>query len=124
VLRANAENVGNEPSGGARICGRRLRADGLEHEDAALTAPLVVLSISGPKCNQLWPVAVQLGALDLTGRAGDDVWTDLNRTDRVGSGQTYTTKPGGALFFPALAKPTGQLVAGSTPMGWCAPTPV
>jgi hypothetical protein len=26
------------------------------------------------------------------------------------SGQMYTTKPGGALFFPALATPTGQFV--------------
>jgi hypothetical protein len=26
------------------------------------------------------------------------------------SGQIYTTKPGGALFFPALAIPTGELV--------------
>jgi hypothetical protein len=26
------------------------------------------------------------------------------------SGRTYTTKPGGALFFPALATPTGEIV--------------
>ena len=27
----------------------------------------------------------------------------------------YTTKPGGALFFPALATPTGQLVLPESP---------
>ena len=26
------------------------------------------------------------------------------------SGKVYTTKPGGALFFPALAAPTGEIV--------------
>ena len=34
---------------------------------------------------------------------GTVVWT-------APSGQIYTTKPGGALFFPALAIPTGELV--------------
>jgi hypothetical protein len=34
---------------------------------------------------------------------GTVVWT-------APSGQMYTTKPGGALFFPALATPTGELV--------------
>ena len=36
-------------------------------------------------------------------RHGTVIWT-------APSGQVYTTKPGGALFFPALATPTGQLV--------------
>ena len=61
------------------------RADGFEYEDAAPTPPLVMLLISGPKCNQPRPVALQLGALDLTSRAGDDVGTDLNRSNRVES---------------------------------------
>jgi hypothetical protein len=34
---------------------------------------------------------------------GTVIWT-------APTGQVYTTKPGGALFFPALATPTGQLV--------------
>jgi len=34
---------------------------------------------------------------------GTVVWT-------APSGQVHTTKPGGALFFPALAVPTGELV--------------
>jgi hypothetical protein len=33
---------------------------------------------------------------------GTIVWTSP-------SGRTYTTKPGGALFFPQLAIPTGEL---------------
>ena len=31
------------------------------------------------------------------------------------AGRAYTTKPGGALFFPQLALPTGELVLPSTP---------
>jgi hypothetical protein len=42
-------------------------------------------------------------------------WTDRQFPDGTvvwtsPSGQVYTTKPGGVLFFPALAVPTGQLV--------------
>jgi len=42
-------------------------------------------------------------------------WTDRQLPDgtviwTASSGQVYTTKPGGALFFPALATSTGQLV--------------
>lgn len=32
------------------------------------------------------------------------------------SGRTYTTKPGGALFFPQLARPTGELTVERQPM--------
>ena len=39
---------------------------------------------------------------------GTVIWT-------APSGQVYTTKPGGALFFPALATPTGQLVLPESP---------
>ena len=35
------------------------------------------------------------------------VWT-------LPSGRTYTTKPGGALFFPHLANPTAELVLPTT----------
>jgi hypothetical protein len=38
---------------------------------------------------------------------GTVIWTSP-------SGKVYTTKPGGALFFPALANPTGQLVLRET----------
>jgi hypothetical protein len=39
--------------------------------------------------------------------AGTIVWTSP-------SGRTYTTTPGGALFFPQLAQPTGTLTLPST----------
>jgi Domain of unknown function (DUF222) len=47
-----------------------------------------------------------------TGAAG---WADRQQPDGTviwssPSGQVYTTKPGGALFFPQLAIPTGQLL--------------
>ena len=46
-------------------------------------------------------------------RAGG--WADRQHPDgivewRSPSGKVYTTKPGGALFFPALAAPTGEIV--------------
>lgn len=47
-----------------------------------------------------------------TGACG---WSDRQRPDgtviwTAPSGQTYETKPGGALFFPQLAVPTGEIV--------------
>ena len=47
--------------------------------------------------------------------AGARGWADRQLPDgtviwTAPSGQVYTTKPGGALFFPVLATPTGELV--------------
>jgi hypothetical protein len=47
-----------------------------------------------------------------TGRSG---WADKQLPDgtvifTAPSGRTYTTKPGGSLFFPILATPTGEVV--------------
>jgi hypothetical protein len=52
-----------------------------------------------------------------TGRGG---WCERQMPDgtvtwRSPSGRTYTTKPGGALFFPQLAVPTGELVHANGP---------
>jgi Domain of unknown function (DUF222) len=47
--------------------------------------------------------------------SGPNGWQDLQEPDGTviwtsPTGHTYTTKPGGSLFFPALAIPTGKLV--------------
>lgn len=47
--------------------------------------------------------------------SGPKGWRDRQEPDRTviwtsPTGHTYTTKPGGSLFFPALAVPTGKLV--------------
>jgi hypothetical protein len=46
--------------------------------------------------------------------AGENGWAERQYADgsitwTSPSGRTYTTKPGGALFFPALAEPTGEV---------------
>ena len=45
---------------------------------------------------------------------GSDGWADKQLPDATvtwtsPSGRTYTTKPGGSLFFPILATPTGEV---------------
>ena len=52
-----------------------------------------------------------------TGRGG---WADKQLPDATvvwasPSGRTYTTKPGGALFFPILATPTGEITTRTLP---------
>jgi hypothetical protein len=64
-----------------------------------------------PKCSS----RVRSHHLLKTFYAGARGWADRQLPDgtviwTAPSGQVYTTKPGGALFFPALATPTGELV--------------
>ncbi|MDT5047512.1 MAG: hypothetical protein QOG75_3386 [Mycobacterium sp.] len=64
-----------------------------------------------PKCTS----AIRCHHLLKTFCTGAGGWTDRQLPDgtviwTAPSGQTYTTKPAGALFFPALAVPTGALV--------------
>jgi hypothetical protein len=42
----------------------------------------------------------------------DQQWPDGTVVWTAPSGRTYTTKPGGSLFFPQLATPTGELAIG------------
>src|SRR6478736_9985759 len=81
----------------------------MQPHNARATASLVVSPVlkrsSTVRCHHLLKTFYTAvgGWADRQLPDGTVIWT-------APSGQVYTTKPGGALFFPALATPTGQLV--------------
>ena len=84
------------------------RTDGPAGSFSCLAAPERTLKCSSrSRCHHLLKTFY-------TGSGG---WADKQLPDgtvvwTAPTGRTYTTKPGGSLFFPVLATPTGEVVIG------------